>query len=335
MNRWVSLIAMVAFCGAARADEAKAPPAIPELVPAVKRPEVFKLRWIEPGLLAHWLDPQRYPLPPGREAPCLPPNRSRLDFKPPLKASLFALPEGLEWWQPDEEQKAIAALGTPQALQELRRLIEYLDVPLRRVELEATLYKIERAAIDGRVLKDFRTVSNLGPFETITAESVMVYGYPGLRERLDELVRAGQAARFEQPRHAIINNFTACLEWSESRDVEVKIPEAMAPFRVKLTTRCTLNVTPTINGDQTITLLWMPNFQVIASESPGMAQPTAPVASKQTQTVAILRDGDSVLTETGRPLAADKHRYFWLLSLRTVRMLENPLSEKPPASVEK
>ncbi len=234
MKRCVLVIFL--FCAAAHAAEAKsvdknviAP--IPELVPLLKpeiKSKIFVWRWIEPALMAHWLDPEKYVAPEGMNVPAL----------------LRVMPPKLESWKTLAGQKAIEARGTSEALQEFRQLIAYFDQPLKSVDMGIAFYKVRRYALDKRTLSSWTAQMPSGP--------IMAYGTPKLLDRLQSLVREGWAAKFDFSQR-IINNASATIEWKEGRRLITRYGSSI--FNLNLTASYKITLAPTINYDGTMTLL--------------------------------------------------------------------------------
>jgi general secretion pathway protein D len=218
---------------------------------------------------------------------------------------VFDLPEGIEAMAAVDAQNALLIRGTAAAVEELQSIIDLLDQPLRQVEVEAQFVTLSTGESQ-RLGIDF-SASN-GPFNLATNTGSVggnfVLGYVGrnFQARLGAALRDTRAKSIAAPRVVAINNLTASIFTTVTTTVLLDqaaispgddndvVASAQVPFQV--TTAIGITVTPTINGDGTITVLMQPTVQT--QTPPTEEAPVPTVTSQQIQTVAIVNDGDTI-----------------------------------------
>lgn len=211
----------------------------------VKRTFKFALKNVKPSLMAYWLDPANH------EAP----GEIR-QFEPlvavpagrPNQKGAFSLPKDVDRVVAVDPQNALLVFGTPEAANELAQTINFLDRPLRQVELEGTFIRINSKDLDA-------IVQNLTPL----GGSRMWRVPSNSKTALDGLIKSDKAKVLSSPRILAINNLTADVKETVNEPVQLgdangtpsALPEGTS---LLLETNRSLNVTPTINNDDTVTL---------------------------------------------------------------------------------
>ena len=219
----------------------------------------------------------------------------------------LTLPEGVEEVVAvDPQNVLLVALNEENGEEGLRRLLDIiniLDRPLRQVEIEAqfvqvTSGKVSNFGIDFTTSQGNFSANNSG-FATDGNISVgFVRG--NFQATLAAELSANRAKIVSAPRVTAINNLTASIVSQTSRPVvltntavgiggQVGVEQDL----IFIDTQVSLTVTPTINNDDTVTVLMQPQFE---SQGVGTAATlgVGVVSSNQVDTVANVRDGDTI-----------------------------------------
>ncbi len=304
-----------------------------EIVPAPATPDAAKtfnpfgssrkvssliaLRNVKPRLMAFWLDPKNHPAPPefappsGRESPV------------PAKVSP-QLPEGIDRIVVIDAQNALLVFGTEAGVGQLRRIIAFLDKTQRQVEVEAFLVSIPNANLTGiwadlaAQTQGVRLAMGLvgnderqwlhGAIAGKRAQ-ILALRHPtfinGTTQRFDF---APPAPRRKAPNPLLPEDFSSPMPvipppkgmaempgmWRRSAPEVAGAPQPFGAMR--------LEVTPTINSDNTLTL---------EGEISGLSTGSLRI-------IAVLSD-DKSLGFALPPVAGAPDRAFVLLTPRLVR----------------
>jgi type II secretory pathway component GspD/PulD (secretin) len=216
---------------------------------------------------------------------------------------VFELPEGVDSITAVDPQNALLVFSTEAGYQRLQNIVAFLDQPLKQVEIEAQFVTVTSNNTSAFGI-DFST-SN-GPFTVSTGGLVpgnasfnLGFVRNNFQATLSALIATNRAKIVTAPRVTAINNLTASLTSEVSTPVvttTVATPiggQAQQGTQVGfITSGIGLTVTPTINNDDTITVVMQPRvqqqIQVPGSPSPG-------VATQAVETVANVRDGDTIV----------------------------------------
>jgi len=219
---------------------------------------------------------------------------------------VFELPEGIEAMTAVDAQNALLIRGTAAAVEELQSIIDLLDQPLRQVEVEAQFVTLTTS--ESKSLGINFNAAN-GPFSvnatTGTPAGNFVLGYVGrnFQATLGAALNNTRGKTIAAPRVIAINNLTASIFTTVTNTVLLNqsainpgddnsvIATAQVPFQI--TTSIGISVTPTINGDGTITVLMQPEVST-QNIIEGSTSPIPQVSRQQIQTVAIVNDGDTI-----------------------------------------
>ncbi len=202
----------------------------------------------------------------------------------------------------DPQNVLLVAGGSDEDIRRLQELIDVLDQPLRQVEIEAQF--VELQSQDARTFGiDFST--SRGNFDAATTgfASAPVPGAfqvgfvrNNFTARLNALIADNKAKVITAPRVTAINNLTATLTSTERRTLiltsvaqNIGGGQQQAQRLLFIDTRTGLTVTPTINGDDTITVLMQPQVSTQDGTS-GLGT----VTTRQLETIANVRDGDTI-----------------------------------------
>ncbi|RYZ83853.1 MAG: type II and III secretion system protein, partial [Proteobacteria bacterium] len=182
----------------------------------------------------------------------------------------------------------------------------FLDRPLRQVEIEAQFLSVSTS--DARAYGfDFSTSrGNFNASSNGTAPSTPAGGlqfgvFRGAFEaRIAASIASGKAKVLTAPRVTAINNLTATLTQSTFTPITLTQTNTVANNGIAqqtgqnvfyVQTQIGLEVTPTINNDDTVTVLMRPTLE--SSGTPN-AQGAATITSQQLETIANVRDGETI-----------------------------------------
>lgn len=194
-----------------------------------------------------------------------PPTPRVTPERKPAPAGVFSLPEGVQSITPDDATRELQVRGTAEGIARVRDIAYFLDLPLRRVEMEVLSVRLNKAD-----LKQFGA-------QWVGGTSPVSLGFlrGGYKETLQPLLDANRASTLLEARATMINNMASSLG-SGSFDRRLPIVPSVE-----------LNLAPTINNDDTITLVMQATTRVPRAEA---AQPAHKVP-----TVANVRDGDTIV----------------------------------------
>ncbi len=221
---------------------------------------------------------------------------------------VFDLPEGVDRVVAVDPQNALLVFGTDEGVRELTDTIQFLDRPLRQVEIETQFVSVNTAATQNFGI-DYSTSqgnfnANAQRFAAAPAPSngsfQLGFVRGNFQATLSALLSQSRAKVITAPRVLAINNLTASLFSQQSTPVVLTTVVANGGLgggtatgqNVNyVTTNIGLTVTPTINNDGTITVLLEPQLQT-QNTAAGAIAPT--ITSQTVQTIANVRDGDTI-----------------------------------------
>jgi type II secretory pathway component GspD/PulD (secretin) len=221
----------------------------------------------------------------------------------------FELPGEIERIVAIDPQNVIMVAGGTQAdIEALQRIIDVLDKPLRQVEIEAQFVELTAAESKNFGI-DFS--SSRGNFDFSTNSGFNQGGGPAgiqvgfvrgnFQATLKALASQNRVKVVTAPRVTAINNLTALIESSSSTPVTLTTAAvgggvgggvAQGQSLMYITTSIGLNVTPTINGDDTITVLMQPQLESQGISGDVSGAPT--ISTNRVETVANVKDGDTI-----------------------------------------
>ena len=283
-------------------DVAPAPALVP--MPMEKANwRVIEVKNVPASLLAFQLDPAHNATPSQLAIPYpFDLGKSGETISPKQEKGVFDLPASIERLVPfDAQQLLLVKGGNAEDVRRLQELTDILDRPLRQVEIEAHLVQLS-----SEDLKKF--LLSLSNNNALPNNSNFQVGFvPGnFQSKLDALVKEGHAQVLAAPRVTAINNLSASIAFlpDASKRTSVKAPA---------TVTAAMNATPTINGDDTVTILMQPLTDINASNS------------HQLETVANVRDGDTlVLLQNYSPFAKPQQIEVIFVTARIIRRADEP-----------
>jgi type II secretory pathway component GspD/PulD (secretin) len=266
--------------------------------PATKQ-RLIRLKNVAPDVMAYWLDPTHNEMPAQLRS-----SNTVSKVKPAglLSAGIFQLPEGVESISPVAPQNALLVLGASRGIDQLQDTINLLDRPLRQIEIE-TLF-IQIAPED---MKAFGLDLNHVDFDDQPKSNFQVGFVRGnFQMTLNGLLAKKKAKLLASPRITAVNNQSARIVTSQLRsatvgykDQEGKFHEVVPPTSatakpgLKIGASFELTVVPTINNDNTITLLLEPK-RILQLVGEGEKQTITLDNSEGFEMIANTRGGDTV-----------------------------------------
>lgn len=218
----------------------------------------------------------------------------------------------------DPQNVLLVAGGTDEDIRRLQELIDVLDQPLRQVEIEAQFVELRSQDASSFGI-DFST--SRGNFDAATTQFASA-PVPGsfqvgfvrnnFTARLNALVADNRAKIINAPRVTAINNLTATLQSTERRSLiltsvsqNIGGQQAQGQNLLFVSTTTGLTVTPTINGDDTITVLMQPQ---VSTQDPGSGA-LGTITQRYLETVANVRDGDTIALGGLKTIANQRQNY--------------------------
>ncbi len=271
----------------------KEAPVLAPLEQPVSRTYSFPIRNVKASLMAWWLDPANHEMPIELRQAAPKTTRST----PPDKG--FQLPDGVTRIVAIDPQNTLLVFGTPEGAERLRATIAFLDRPLRQVEIEAQFVQVNTTDL-GVFGLDAKTESN-----TPQPNRMIGFVRGNFSARLAALVKAGKTKILSSPRVTAINNLTASLSQSTRTPVEIGVRDTtgiLRPFEdanslkgapLFVRSEMKLEVTPTINNDDTVTLLMDSGITRNLMTNESIAAPDIKKDSSL-KTVVNIRDGETI-----------------------------------------
>ena len=225
-----------------------------------------------------------------------------------------------------DAQNALLVYGTADGVAQLRQIIDFLDRPIRQVEIEAQF--VDVGTTDAKAFglsissnnadsTDTNSISsNLGTVPSGEGGTSLTARFGSFQATLKALVTNKKARIVNSPRVTTLNNLTATLFSATSTPIVLSSTTSGIGGQVGsqqnaffLTTSIGLVVTPTINNDDTITVFLTPQVQVQTpvqttstggssnnnSSNQNTASSIPAFTSQYLTTVATVKDGDTIV----------------------------------------
>lgn len=261
---------------------------------------------------------------------------------------VFQLPTGVDRIVAVDPQNTLLVFGNPQGFAELSRTIAFLDRPLRQVEIEAQFLSINTSDANTYGFDFSTSRGNFNASSTGTATSTtsggLQFGFirGNFQAAIAAATNSGRAKLLTAPRVTAINNLTANLEQTTSTPIILTTTNTIANNAISqntsqqvfyVTTTIGLEVTPTINNDDTVTVLMRP---VLQSQGTPNSLGASQITSQALETIANVRDGETIalgglrsknisLNKTKVPLLGDIPFFGQLFTSRSTSEIENEL----------
>ena len=242
--RAFALGAALALCGASHAQALKTD----DVTAAQTRlPTAIKLNNVPSDIMAYWLDParQRVPIQLAVSTRNGDLRGGIVDDLPRQPGNALGplglkLPQGIDEIIPIEPQRVLLVRGTQVGIEELRQLVQRVDVPLRQTEVEVLFLELTPAAMKELNLP-FRWTKVNGKDDKLQpaiADAEML-----TNERLNALLANGSANNFSKnfsettvagriltaPRVRALDGLTALLNSTETRTLKWPIGDDKTP----------------------------------------------------------------------------------------------------------
>lgn len=176
------------------------------------------------------------------------------------------LPRGVESVTPEDSTGEISVRGTAQGIATVRQIVQLLDVPLRKVELDVLSVRLNTADLKQI---DANWLAPRGPATLNLARG------DGFRQALQKLLDANLASTLLEVRAVATNSFPSAFSSGAFGEPSSTSPTVELQFR------------PTINNDDTITLL--------AHSATRAPKNNTPQSQTQVRTALNFRDGDTIM----------------------------------------
>lgn len=271
----------------------------------------LRLRNVRPSLMAFWLDPRNHEIPSdlgpatafGDKAPA-----------PALKKGVLVLPEGVDRIIAVDPQNVLLVFGTPEGVAKLQETVAFLDRPLRQVEIETQFVSVKAENLAAFGI-DFTTARGNN---TNTAGMPPKVGSPGgvqvgfvrgnFQAALSQLQADNKIRVISAPRVTAINSFPASIESAISSPVVIGTQDEQGHFQpfygqteegqvtppLMARTSLHLEVTPTINNDDTVTVALCIDRRLQLSSGGPTREPTTLQTLNGLVTIANIRDGETI-----------------------------------------
>jgi type II secretory pathway component GspD/PulD (secretin) len=206
-----------------------------------------------------------------------------------------------------DPQNALLVYGTEEGVRALETIIQYLDRPLRQVEIEAQFVRVNTNDVSSfgvnfQAANGPFTVNIPGNAPIVTSGGISIgFIRNNFQATLSALVNQNRAKIVNSPRVTAINNLTASLESTESTPVLLTNTTTGIGGQVGtnqqlnyITSGIGLTVTPTINNDDTITVVMVPTVSSQQLVTVG-GQSIPRITQETVRTVANVKDGDTIV----------------------------------------
>ena len=208
---------------------------------------------------------------------------------------------------PYEPDNALIVIGTPEGIEQFKKLLQLLDVPPRQVEITAEFVEIstdvtKSLGIDWFLTNNETTVVGQGMSPGTGATLVIGYTTPRVRVQLAALMKEGKARLVNAPRVTTYNNYPAYI--SVTQDIPYWYPETtLTQFGGTQTTWVPdvisvgtyLTVVPTVNGDGSVTCYITPSVSEVVGFVTGPTGSLPQTSTRDMDTIARVMSGETLV----------------------------------------
>ena len=187
------------------------------------------------------------------------------------RPNVLALPRGIESIAPEDSTGELRVRGTSEGISGLRQILKFLDVPLRKVELEVLSVRLNTA--------DLKSID----VNWMTPQGLAPVGLPrrdAFKAGLQKLLDANVASTLLEVRAIATNSIPSAFSsgaFSSGTGAE----------RLSMLPTVELQLVPTINNDDTITLLTQYGTRV--------PRDNVPRSTGEVRTVINFGDGETIV----------------------------------------
>ncbi len=242
------------------------------------------VRNVPPSLIAWQLDQKHNAMPAFFNMPYAPPTKYAADYKaPPQTKNPFDLADETRLVASDEQKLLFVGGGDTQQIAKVRELVSMFDQPLRHVEIEARFVQLSNVELkEFGIVADAATPGTPGVAAPIEGAISLGFVRGDFQKRLDEMVADGKAKVISTKPQILTNNMGLTISLLSGPIDNTGANQNKRPAAPANGTDTIFTVTPTINGDGTITVL--------------MNIATLPVTANYLglETVANMRNGDTI-----------------------------------------
>lgn len=235
---------------------------------------------VPPSIIAWQLDQKHNAMPTFFNVPYAPPMEYAAEYKaPPQTKGTFDLADETRLVASDEQNLLFVSGGDAQQIAKVRELVSILDKPLRKIEFGAQLVELPAAElkqfdIDFPAQKD-GTKAILGSIQVGLVRN-------DFHKPLDEMVADGTAKVVSTTPLTLTNNMGQAVSLLSGPIDNTGANQNKRPAAPDSGTDAILTLTPTINGDDTISLLM------------NLATLSATAEQSHLTTIVNLRDGETI-----------------------------------------
>lgn len=258
-------------------------PAKTELAPLDKANwRAISVKNARPSLVAWQLDAQHNKMPAFVNVPYKVPPKYAADFKQEKRVKgPFDLPDNVRLAAADEQNLLFVTGGNAEDIAQLQELVAILDQPTRFVEIEAQFVEMPAAEV-----KQFGIATNAAtpgaPTQLVPSAFQIGFVRGDFQTRINDLVKAGNAKAVSTKPLTIANNIGLAVSLRSGPIDNTGANQNKLPAAPTDGSDTVITLTPTINGDDTITVLVNVATVLGTAEQPGLL------------TIANLRDGETI-----------------------------------------
>jgi hypothetical protein len=275
---------------------------------ALTQTEAYELpvKNVAPHIVAWWLDSAHQARPVEIGPP--EPNEEK-PGKP-----VFELPSGVDKIVPIDSKMTLLVVGTEKGARELRETVAFLDRPLRFVEIEARIVQMRPQDIKDLDL-DFGDAFKTRPQGQIGVVPAVANVHRDVSALLAKRGMAGQLADIDLTPVKVTNNTSASLENTRSYPAPAALQNQLATVApqtgeesaLEVQASLKISLVPTINNDDTVTMLLNLDGQVHLGRKNGAGSLPLGKPSPSLNVISTIKDGETIAIQnpTRVPLLED------------------------------
>ncbi|RYX84678.1 hypothetical protein EON83_08555 [bacterium] len=265
------------------------------------------LKHVAPHMMAYWLDPAHQPIPAelDLDLPQVVKPRAATPQTPPARANtpkMFALPVGVENVVAVDERKVLLIIGTEEGAKAISKTVAFLDQPLRSVEIETRIVAFSQDELKAAGLNfDYGAAPMIQETAAAQQKTLPTIGFlrGNFSKALEEHNKNASFAPIDSPRVTTTNNLPTSFTLGRTHLAPAKVSENLATIvpqsntPLDLQSQLKFKLTPTINNDDTVTLLANIESKVQLTNR-GTTDALALGKPAAIQTIMNVRDGETI-----------------------------------------
>lgn len=220
------------------------------------------------------------------------------------------VPDGIDTIFPYQEDNSLLVRGEPDAIDELKNIIQLLDVPVKQVSIKAEFITVSDNDLDAFGLNWSTSVLNSslatdigGQGTQATPTITMTIAQGNINATLTALKQNNRAHTILAPLISTLNNVPATIQSNESYPIwtssisQGNVGGNIATSTLQqIPTTTGLQVLPRINRDGSVTVTLSPQVQQINGFIAGPQGQSAPIIISQSlQTIRRVKSGESIV----------------------------------------